>query len=131
MCGTPDILELALFYLVSSLNSARHNEMWINLKQYNNNSIYSKIFIILLNKNSMTAMLKLLHLKEASVHFKKMLTFAQYLDKAHKVGSFARAQDLAQGPDVVLCKAQCLYLWQFLCFGVTRDNLPETLQSII
>lgn len=61
----------------------------------------------------------------------KMLTFAEHLDKAHKVGSFPRAQDLTQGPDVVLCKAQCLYLWQFLCFGVTRDNLPETLQSII
>lgn len=65
------------------------------------------------------------------VQCKKMLTFAEHLDKAHKVGGFARAQDLTQGPDVVLCKAQCLNLWQFLCFGVTRDNLPETLQSII
>ena len=66
-----------------------------------------------------------------AVQQEKMLTFAEHLDEAHKVGSFARAQDLTQGPDVVLCKAQGLYLWQFLCFRVTRNNLPETLQSII
>lgn len=45
-----------------------------------------------------------------SKHVNVALTFAKSLDEAHEVGCLARAQDLTQGPDVVLCKAECLNL---------------------
>ena len=60
-----------------------------------------------------------------------MLTFAERLDEAHEVGRLARAQDLAQGPDVVLGEAERLNLGKFLGFGVTGDNFPQTLQSVV
>lgn len=41
---------------------------------------------------------------------KVILTFAERLDKAHEVGCLAGAQDLTQGPDVVLCEAERLDL---------------------
>lgn len=59
------------------------------------------------------------------------LTFAERLDEAHEVGSLAGAQDLAQGPDVVLGEAERLDLGQFLGFGVTRDDFPQTLQGVV
>lgn len=59
------------------------------------------------------------------------LTFAEGLDKAHEVGCLPGAQDLAQGPDVVLGEAERLDLGQFLGFGVTRDDFPQTLQSVV
>lgn len=57
-------------------------------------------------------------------HSKAMLTFAECLDEAHEVGRLAGPQDLAQGPDVVLCEAESLDLWQFLGFRVTGDDFP-------
>lgn len=59
------------------------------------------------------------------------LTFAECLDEAHQVGCLAGAQNLAQGPDVVLSEAERLDLGQFLGFGVTRDDFPQTLQSVV
>lgn len=53
------------------------------------------------------------------------------MNKAHEIGSLSGAQDLTQGPDVILGKAQSLYLGQFLGFGVTRDDFSQTLQSIV
>lgn len=41
---------------------------------------------------------------------KEVLTFAECLYEAHEVGCLAGAQDLTQGPDVVLCEAECLDL---------------------
>lgn len=48
-----------------SLNSARNNEMWLNLKKYHSNSdnyTYRALFVILLNSKAVTSMLKWLHL---------------------------------------------------------------------
>ena len=66
-----------------------------------------------------------------STAFILILTFAERLDEAHEVGGLAGAQDLTQGPDVVLCEAERLDLGQFLGFGVTRDDLSQTLQSVV
>lgn len=60
-----------------------------------------------------------------------MLTFAERLNEAHEVGCFAGAQDLAQGPDVVLGETERLDFGQFLSFGVTGDDFPQTLQGIV
>lgn len=60
-----------------------------------------------------------------------MLTFAQCLNKAHEVWCLSGAQDLTQGPDVVLGEAERLDFGQFLGFGVTGDDFPQTLQSIV
>lgn len=60
-----------------------------------------------------------------------MLTFAERLNEAHEVRCLAGAQDLAQGPDVVLSEAERLDFGQFLSFGVTGNDFSQTLQSIV
>lgn len=59
------------------------------------------------------------------------LTFAERLDEAHEVGCLAGAQDLTQGPDVVLGEAQSLDLGQLLGFGVARHDLPQAFQRVV
>lgn len=89
-------------------------------------------FILILNDQRSYSRLTLGRDQPSPVCYcKGTLTFAECLNEAHEVGCLPGAQDLTQGPDVVLGKAERLDLGQFLGFGVTRDDFPQTLQGVV